>query len=148
MSLRLVQGTAQSRLWNEYVARYHYLGYTPISGAQFRYNFLVGTQLVACISFGASAWKLKDRESFIGWSEEQRACNLSSLMDDAENDVLAFMTFPKSDWQKIYSTNPLERLSAEVKRRTNVVGSSRTLPLATGLTQTQYSRDLAGNSQF
>ena len=47
---------------------------------------------------------------------------LSALMDDAENDVLAFMTFPKAHWQQIYSTNPLERLNAEVKRRTNVVG--------------------------
>ena len=47
---------------------------------------------------------------------------LSVLMDDAENDVLAFMTFPKAHWAQIYSTNPLERLNAEVKRRTNVVG--------------------------
>lgn len=37
-------------------------------------------------------------------------------------NVLAFMTFPKVHWQQIYSTNPLERLNAEVKRRTNVVG--------------------------
>lgn len=44
-------------------------------------------------------------------------------MDEAENDVLAFMTFPKAHWAQIYSTNlPLERLNAEVKRRTNVVG--------------------------
>ena len=76
LSLHLVQGTAQSRLWNEYIARYHYLGYTPMSGAQLRYNVFAGEQLVACISFGASAWKLKDRERFIGWSEEHRARNL------------------------------------------------------------------------
>ena len=43
-------------------------------------------------------------------------------MDDAENDVLAFMTFPRAHWPQIYSTNPLERLNAEIKRRTNVVG--------------------------
>ena len=43
-------------------------------------------------------------------------------MDEAENDVLAFMTFPTARWAQIYSTNPLERLSAEIKRRTNVVG--------------------------
>ena len=47
---------------------------------------------------------------------------LGSLMDDAEHDVLAFMTFPKAHWTQIYSTNPLERLNAEIKRRTNVVG--------------------------
>jgi hypothetical protein len=42
-------------------------------------------------------------------------------MDDAENDVLAFMTFPRAHWTQIYSTNPLERLNAEIKRRSNVV---------------------------
>jgi putative transposase len=36
--------------------------------------------------------------------------------------VLAFMTFPRAHWPQIYSTNPLERLNAEIKRRTNVVG--------------------------
>jgi putative transposase len=41
-------------------------------------------------------------------------------MDEAENDVLAFMTFPRAHWTQIYSTNPLERLNAEIKRRTNV----------------------------
>ena len=38
LTLRIVVGKAQSRLWNEYVARYHYLGYTPLSGSQLRYN--------------------------------------------------------------------------------------------------------------
>ena len=65
--------TPQSRLWNEYVARYHYLGYTPMSGSQIRYNIFAGEHLVALLSFGASAWKLADRERFIGWSEAQRS---------------------------------------------------------------------------
>ena len=47
---------------------------------------------------------------------------LAALMDDAEADVLAFMSFPKSHRAQIHSTNPLERLNAEIKRRTNVVG--------------------------
>jgi len=47
---------------------------------------------------------------------------LATCMDTAENDVLAFMTFPRAHWAQIYSTNPLERLNAEIKRRTNVVG--------------------------
>ena len=46
---------------------------------------------------------------------------LSVLMDGAENDVLAYMAFPKEHWPQIHSTNPLERLNREVKRRTNVV---------------------------
>ena len=47
---------------------------------------------------------------------------LAALMDDAETDVLAFMNFPKAHRTQIYSTNPLERLNAEVKRRTRIVG--------------------------
>jgi putative transposase len=47
---------------------------------------------------------------------------LAALMDDAENDVLAFMSFPKAHRTQIHSTNPLERLNAEIKRRTDVVG--------------------------
>ena len=43
-------------------------------------------------------------------------------MDEAETDVLAFMDFPRAHWPKLHSTNPLERLNKEVKRRANVVG--------------------------
>ena len=47
---------------------------------------------------------------------------LAVLMDEAEHDVLAYMSFPREHRQKLHSTNPIERLHAEVKRRTNVVG--------------------------
>jgi transposase-like protein len=47
---------------------------------------------------------------------------LAALMDEAEDDVLAFMNFPRQHWQKLHSTNPLERLNKEVKRRSAVVG--------------------------
>lgn len=47
---------------------------------------------------------------------------LAAMMDDAEHEVLTFMTFPKAHRTQIHSTNPLERLNAEVKRRTNVIG--------------------------
>ncbi|HEY2530508.1 MAG TPA: IS256 family transposase [Xanthobacteraceae bacterium] len=51
-----------------------------------------------------------------------RATRLAELMDAAEPDVLAYMTFPKDHRLKIHSTNPLERLNGEIKRRTQVVG--------------------------
>ena len=47
---------------------------------------------------------------------------LAALLDEAEVDVFAFMTFPKEHWDKISSTNPIERLNGEIKRRSNVVG--------------------------
>jgi putative transposase len=51
-----------------------------------------------------------------------RAKKLAELMDEAEADVLAYMSFPKDHRLKIHSTNPLERLNGEIKRRTEVVG--------------------------
>jgi putative transposase len=47
---------------------------------------------------------------------------LAALMDDAEADVLAYKTFPAAHWPKLHSTNPIERLNKEVKRRADVVG--------------------------
>ena len=44
------------------------------------------------------------------------------LMDTAKAEVLAFAAFPKAHWQKIWSTNPLERINKEIKRRSRVVG--------------------------
>ena len=44
------------------------------------------------------------------------------MLRDAADDVTAFADFPPAHWQKIWSTNPLERLNKEVKRRTDVVG--------------------------
>ena len=47
---------------------------------------------------------------------------LAALLDEAEEDILAYITFPKEHRAKIHSTNPLERLNGEIKRRTEVVG--------------------------
>ena len=52
----------------------------------------------------------------------RRFPKLAAMMGDAEQDVLAFMAFPKDHWRQIHSTNPLERVNKEIKRRTTVVG--------------------------
>jgi len=52
----------------------------------------------------------------------ERFPRLAELMDGARDDVLAYMTFPREHWPQIASTNPLERLNGEIKRRADVVG--------------------------
>ena len=47
----------------------------------------------------------------------------AELLEEARDDLLAFTEFPSQHWQQIWSTNPLERVNKEIKRRTNVVGT-------------------------
>jgi transposase-like protein len=85
-----------------------------------------GRRVVA--AFIATAFAQEDAETARSqWRQvadqiKPKVVKLSALMDEAETDVLAFMSFPKDHRPKIHSTNPLERLNGEIKRRTEVVG--------------------------
>jgi len=63
-----------------------------------------------------AAWE-KTRDEFAA-----RFPKLGPLMDEAKAEVLAFTAFPRAHWRKIWSTNPLERVNKEIKRRSRVVG--------------------------
>ena len=47
---------------------------------------------------------------------------VADQLQEAEDDLLAYTAFPREHWAQLYSTNPLERLNREIKRRSNVVG--------------------------
>ena len=80
-----------SALWNEYIDRYHYLGYKPLPGAQLRYFAYAGERRVGLLGFGAAAWKTGPRDAWIGWSREQRRRNLGAVVNNARFLVLPWV---------------------------------------------------------
>jgi hypothetical protein len=111
-----------SQLWNELIARYHYLGYRPLSGAQMRY--LVGSaegRLLAALGFGACAWQVQPRDRYIGWNDRQRRAGLHRIVNNARFLILPWVQCPglasrilsgilkplRADWRLRYGYQPL-----------------------------------------
>ena len=82
LRLELVERASSAR-WNEYIDRYHYLGYKPLPGAQLRYFAFAGDRLVGLLGFGAAAWKSGPRDEWIGWDRAQRHRNLGGVVNNA-----------------------------------------------------------------
>lgn len=90
--LRLAVVSRQdSALWNEYIDRYHYLGYKPLPGAQLRYFATAAGHPVALLGFGAAAWKTGPRDRWIGWSRTERQRNLSGVVNNARFLILPWV---------------------------------------------------------
>jgi len=122
LQLRPVDTPQQSRLWNELIQRYHYLGYTPLPGAQIRYLiFSAQSQLLAALGFGAAAWKVAPRDHFIGWTPDQRTRNLHLIANNARFLILPWVNSKNlaskilaaaakqlpQDWQARYAYKPV-----------------------------------------
>jgi hypothetical protein len=90
LQLQMVNKT-NSSLWNEYIERYHYLGYTPLPGAQLRYFITANGQILALTGFGAAAWQTSPRDKFIGWDHEQRKRNLHLIVNNARFLILPWV---------------------------------------------------------
>jgi putative transposase len=69
-----------------------------------------------------SATAAQEQWASVADALRERFPKLAELMDGARDEVLAYMTFPREHWPQIASTNPLERLNGEIKRRADVVG--------------------------
>ena len=107
LRLEVVTQKDQSALWREYVQRYHYLSYSPLSGAQLRYMALSRGQTLALLGFGAAAWKTAPRDRFIGWNDRQRRERLPLILNNAR-----FLILP---W--VSSKNLASKLLAMVAKR-------------------------------
>ncbi len=87
---RVVNKT-QSRLWNEYIHRYHYLGHKLLPGAQLRYIVYSQDNIISLLGFGAAAWQTAPRDKYIGWSHEQRKKNLHLIVNNARFLILPWI---------------------------------------------------------
>ena len=102
-----VEKPQDSKLWNELIERYHYIGYKPLSGDQIRYLVFGDGNLLSALGFGSAAWKIAPRDSFIGWSLEERRRNLHLVVNNAR-----FLIFP---W--VTSRNLASRILAGVVQK-------------------------------
>ena len=121
LALRRVRTNGESRLWNEYIQRYHYLGHKPLPGAQLRYIVYSGEEPIAVLGFGAAAWMSAPRDRYIGWTHDQRKRNLSLIVNNArflilpwiQSKNLASMLLAKAvkilphHWQEVYGYRPV-----------------------------------------
>jgi hypothetical protein len=106
---------ATSALWNEYIDRYHYLGFTPLAGAQIRYFVKSDDRLLACLSFSAAAWKCAPRDDAIGWDSEKREKNLHLVVNNSRFLILPWVT-SKNLASRILST-AARRIASDWKER-------------------------------
>jgi hypothetical protein len=83
LRLSPVTDKAASRLWNGLIDRYHYLGYTPLPGAQVRYLIESDQGLLGALGFGAAAWKVASRDYWIGWDRAGREAHLGRVLNNA-----------------------------------------------------------------
>ena len=121
ITLHLVESSQLSKLWNEYIDRYHYLGYKKLPGNQLRYIAYSGLDAVALLGFGAAAWKTAARDKMIGWTEKQRAKNLYLIVNNARFLILPWIQSKnlaskllslaakqlRLDWQQRYNYKPV-----------------------------------------
>ena len=120
LSLHLV-GRNESALWNEYIGRYHYLGYTPLPGAQLRYFVLLDQQVIALLGFGAAAWQAAPRDEYVGWTHSLRKRHLPLVVNNARFLILPWVQVKNlaskilamaakqlpNDWQNQYQITPV-----------------------------------------
>ena len=111
-----------ARCWNELMGRYHYLGSGPLCGAQLRYLIKSAKgQWLGGLAFSASAWRVKARDQWIGWSDQARKENLHQVVSNSRFLILPWVKVQnlashvlgqaacrlRADWQERYGFEPV-----------------------------------------
>jgi hypothetical protein len=121
LELALVEGEGESRLWRELMERYHYLGCRVPFGAHLRYWVRNRQRELACLLWTSPAWKMKPRDVWIGWSDEQRQRNLQWIVNNGRFLILPWVRVKglaskilalsarqlPQNWQSHYGHRPL-----------------------------------------
>lgn len=103
-------------LWDYLLHHYHYLGNPRLVGEHIRHIVRIDNQVVACLGWASAAWKVKDRDSFIGWDEAVRRIRLHYLANNVRFLIPPWITIKhlasralsmsirrlSSDWQTLY----------------------------------------------
>ena len=122
LRLQLIEDLAGRRLLQQYLQRYHPLGYRVPYGAQLRYLVRARSQeVLACLLFTSAAWKMAPRDTWIGWSDPARRANLPRVVNNARFLILPWVAVPHlashilalaarqlpADWLAAYGVEPL-----------------------------------------
>jgi len=121
VSLEVVNGREITALWNEYVSRYHSLGYKRPFGCFLRYVIESPHGILGCLLFQGAAKALKARDEWIGWTQPQRLRNLPWVINNSRFLVLPWVTVKnlgshilgqalrriRDDWLKRWGYSPL-----------------------------------------
>ena len=96
LSLQEVSGQPTQRAWvKEVLARLHYLGFGGAVGENLQYVIRDGqNRPLACLVFGAAAWKCQDRDRYIGWTAEQRQKHLALVANNVRFLILPWAKVP------------------------------------------------------
>ena len=164
IELELIGNTSQRKLFEQYIQRYHYLGYRVPYGAQLRY-FVRSLQeprpLLACLLFTSAAWKMAPRDRYVGWSEAARPENLCRVVNNSRFLILPWVRIPhlashilsraarqlRVDWQQRYGVDPVLLETLVDRERYNGTCYRAANWVSVGLTQGRGRMDRTGKGQ-
>lgn len=124
LRIELIETPAARQLFQQYIQRYHPLGYRFPYGAQLRYlvrGRAPSSEVLACLLFTSAAWKMAPRDRWIGWSDVARRANLPRLVNNGRFLILPWVEVPhlashilalaarqvSADWLAAYGMRPL-----------------------------------------
>jgi hypothetical protein len=92
VELKPVRNTKLEPLYNSLIQQHHYLGYRQIVGNHLKYIAFIGNRPVACLGWGSAAWKVKSRDTLIGWDAKTRANNLHLVANNTRFLILPWVS--------------------------------------------------------